>query len=130
MDADESGARYFFQVIGIAPAMPGVIDADNGHAGSTRLFNGDLRAAMDCDIAGVVAAINDRRNRGFETDRYRCARVLQFGRVGNGKNARQSGKRIPAKHGIDKMRDHGLCVFFGQPQRKQSPVAQIARRVR
>ena len=59
VQADKPGIDDAFEVIGVAPAEIAVVDADRRDPGLFRLGNCDLGAAIDGDIADVVAAIDE-----------------------------------------------------------------------
>jgi len=57
VQADKSGIDDAFEVIGAAPAEIAVVDADGRDPDLFRLGNRDFGAAIDGDIADIVAAI-------------------------------------------------------------------------
>ena len=59
MQANKSGIDDAFEVIGVAPAEIAVVDADRRDPGLFRLGNRDFGAAIDRDIADIVAAIDE-----------------------------------------------------------------------
>ena len=59
VQADKSGINDAFEVIGVAPAEIAVVDADCREPGVFRLGNRDFGAAIDGDIADIVAAVDE-----------------------------------------------------------------------
>ena len=68
MQANKSGIDDAFEVIGVAPAEIAVVDADRRDPGLFRLGNRDFGAAIDRDIADIIAAIDEGGNGRFMYD--------------------------------------------------------------
>src|SRR3954452_594886 len=103
MQPNQSGLDDAFEIIGVAAAEIAVVDADRGDAALFRLGDRDLGAAIDRDIADIVAAIDQRRDRRFVNDRNRDAGVFALCLARDRENARQPGKAVAAQRIIDQL---------------------------
>jgi len=65
---DKSGIDDTFEVIGVAPAEIAVVDADRGDPALFRFGNRDFGAAIDRDIADIVATVDEGGNGRFAYD--------------------------------------------------------------
>jgi len=92
-----------FEVIGVAPAEIAVVDADRGDPGLFRLGNRDLGAAIDGDIANVVAAIDEGGDGCFVYDGDGDAGVPGLRLTRDREDARQPGEPVAAKRVVDQL---------------------------
>ncbi len=93
VQADKSGIDDAFEVIGVAPAQIAVVDADGRDPGLFRLGNRDFGAAIDGDIADIVAAIDEGGDGCFVHDGDGYAGVPGLRRARD----RSPLRRLPAR---------------------------------
>jgi hypothetical protein len=103
MQANKSGIDDAFEVIGVAPAEIAVVDADRRDPGLFRLGNRDFGAAIDRDIADIVAAIDEGGNGRFMYDGNGNAGVSGPRLARDGEDARQPGEPVAAKRIVDQL---------------------------
>ena len=103
MKADKSGIDDAFEVIGVAPAEIAVVDADRGHPALFRFGNRDFGAAIDRDIADIVAAIDEGGDGCFVYDSDGNAGVLGLRLASDCEDARQPGEPVAAKRIVDQL---------------------------
>jgi hypothetical protein len=92
VNTDKPGAGDPFQIVGVAPAEPAVVRADQGDAVRGRLFDCDFGTAIHHDVTDMIAAIDPSGHRRLVDDGNRGARAPDLGTVAI---ARMRGK--PAK---------------------------------
>ncbi len=129
MEADEAGVDDAFEVIGIAPAEIAVVDADGGDPALFRLGDRDFGAAIDGDIADIVAAIDEGGDGRFVYDSDGDARVVGLRVAGYCEDARQTGKAIAAKRIVDQLVGHDAGVIFAVSDAGQRGLAEHPRPV-
>jgi len=89
VQTDKSGIDDAFEIIGVAPAEIAVVDADRGHPALFRFGNRDFGAAIDRDIADIVAAIDEGGDGCFVYDSGGEAGVLGLRLASDCEDARQ-----------------------------------------
>src|SRR3984893_1044303 len=101
VQADKSGIDDAFEVIRVAPAKIAVVDADRGDPALFGFGNRDFGAAIDRDIADIVAAVDEGGNGRFAYDGNRNAGVPGPRLARDGEDARQPGESVAAKRIVD-----------------------------
>ena len=96
VQADKSGIDDAFEVIGVAPAEIAAVDADGRGPGLFRLGNRDFGAAIDGDIADIVAAIDEGGDGCFVHDGDGDAGVPGLRITRDCEDARQPGEPVAA----------------------------------
>ena len=97
VQADKSRIDDAFEVIGVAPAEIAVVDADGRDPGLFCLGNRDFGAAINGDIADIVAAVDEGGDRSFVYDRDGRADVPSLLLTRDREDARQPGEPVAAK---------------------------------
>ena len=115
MKADKSGIDDAFEIIGVAPAEIAVVDADRGHPALFRFGNRDFGAAIDRDIADIVAAVDGGGNGRFVYDGNRNAGVPGPRLACDGEDARQPGEPVAAKRIVDQLVGDDAGVVLAVP---------------
>ena len=128
MQADKSGIDDAFEVIGVAPAEIAVVDADRRDPGLFRLGNRDFGAAIDRDIADIVAAIDEGGNGRFMYDGNGNAGVSGPRLARDGEDARQPGEPVAAKRIVDQLvgDDAGVAPAYPMRPSAASPSARAS----
>ena len=103
VQADKSGCDDAFQVIGVPPAEIAVVDADRGDPALFGFGNRDFGAAIDRDIADIVAAIDEGGDGCFVYDSDGNAGVLGLRLTSDRQDARQPGEPVAAKRIVDQL---------------------------
>ena len=101
MQTDKSEIDDAFEVIGVAPAEIAVVDVDRRDPGLFRLGNRDFGAAIDGDIADIVAAIEEGGDGCFVYDGNGNASVPGLRLARDREDARQPGEPVAAKRVVD-----------------------------
>ena len=96
VQTDQASLDDHFHIVGIAPAIVAVVHPHHGKLLRPRLVDGDLGGVVYRHIANIVAAIEECRPGRLVDYAYGLARLVRLGILGNGEDARQTGKRITA----------------------------------
>jgi len=103
VQADKSGIDDAFEVIGVASAEIAIVDADRRDPGLFRLGNRDFGAAIDGDIADIVAAIDESGDGCFVYDGDGDASGPGLRLARDREDARQPGEPVAAKRVVDQL---------------------------
>jgi hypothetical protein len=125
--ADKSGIDDEFEIIGVAPAEIAVVDADRGHPALFRFGNRDFGAAIDCEIADIVAAIDEGGDGCFVYDSDGDAGVLGLRLARDCEDARQPGEPVAAKRIVDQLVGDDAGVVLAVPDAAERSFAECPR---
>ena len=124
---DKSGLDDAFEVIGVAAAEIAVVDADRRDAALFCLGDSDLGAAIDRDIADIVAAIDQRRDRRLVDDGNRPAGVPGLRLARDREDARQPGEAVAAQRIVDQLVGDDTGVVVTVADAGERPLAKRPR---